>query len=496
MMIKRILFASAVLLLFNGFAFAEKPIMGVAIIRNNSPRSSGFSAMLVEHLNRIAESTRIFSIVNAPSLREEIVKYNCLEEKCLLRFLRNAEISLSIMGEVDDRREFMEVSLSAYGTDVYNHDRRIYYYRARIWYDSKQTSREYSLIAEEHAGKFMAKVISAYQLPVAGRISEQGEFVFDVFLSGTYVLYRPLSGGRDMLAMSEKVGEVKIDRGRLINARFEPRKGDYVLVRNEREGRDLEAFYYSKKKELTLGKANDFASMYYLLFTAPASALMPLIAPTVGYYAASDWQGLVLWVPNAAPYLYFEINGLTVYFSEYYKKKRTVPGEVRAKLIYSIYLAAVGGLPLFIDSYSRSTINPASNFQTSQSFLGNDLAAAYLSFAGGGGGHFYRGHRLWGYLYYHLNNVMVYFIIRDFTPSLRYNPLTRKYYNGKSVKKRGFCLLGAYGGLKIIECLHAVFIRDRIDSGEIMEESFSMLPDLDLDYDMRLRYGLRCIYRF
>jgi hypothetical protein len=223
---------------------------------------------------------------------------------------------------------------------------------------------------------------------------------------------------------------------------------------------------------------------------------MPIIAPFVGYYQASDWQGLALWVFNATPYLYLEINGLSTYWGTYYKKKRTVPQEAQAQYYFGLYTLCAGGMSLFVDAFSHSMLVKASNYQGIQSFMGNPVTAGYLELVSGGAGLFYRGHRLWGYLYYHADNLLLYFTIREFCPEKKYNKLTRSFFKDRINKARAYSLLSAACAVKIAGIVHAVLIKDNIRNGDIIEEGYDIEPVFYAGEGADLNLGLQYSYRW
>ena len=153
--------------------------------------------------------------------------------------------------------------------------------------------------------------------------------------------------------------------------------------------------------------------------------------------------------------MYLEINGIPNYWVNYYKKKRTVPRDVQAQYYFGCTCSAPAGASLFADSLAYWLLGKAANYQGTMPFLGNSLTAAYLALVSGGGGHFYRGHRLWGYLYYHTDNLLLYFTIREFCPEKKFNPLTRTFSTAKINTARAYTLLSLTCAVKIAEVIHA-----------------------------------------
>lgn len=477
---------------------AEKPLIGIATVRNNSPRAMALSAILEENLVRMVNMTGIFSTVNPALLREEINKFNCTDEQCILGFARDAGLSLVIRGDIDDNNDFVNLTLRAYGIDLPYQRELVYQYMVRIPMVGKFGPAEYNNITAEHAGTFLSKLMGRYQSSHILAPEPDNTLKIDRAVTGSYKVYRPEPAkDKNSLRGFHLVGKARFESGRIVSSEAPVAAGDFILLDYRETSRFLDNFTYEGKKAVVFKQSGYVEALYALLITGPASAAMPILAPTLGYYRSGDWTGLTLWVFNATPYLYLEFNGISNYYVNYYKKKRTITSDVRAQLYFGWYMLCAGGSSLFVDSLAHTFLEKAANYQGTQSFMGNALTAGYLALISGGGGHFYRGHRLWGYLYYHADNLLLYFTLREFCPKKSYNKLTGTYFTGKINKTRAYSLLSAAGAVKIAEIIHAVLIRDTIRNGTIIDERYSIEPVMYADEnnsDMNL--GLQYSYRW
>ncbi|OHD63498.1 MAG: hypothetical protein A2176_11350 [Spirochaetes bacterium RBG_13_51_14] len=484
--------------LARGAARAEdRPLLGIAVLRNNSPRTAALTVLLENNLLRIAESTALFRAVNPALLREQLGKFGCTDERCVLGFARDAGMSLVIRGDFDDASDFILLSLHAYGIDIPYQNRAVQSYTVRIPMKGKFGAAEYNAITEEHAARFISKLLAGYRSPVYAVTDADGTLSFGWNLNGTYDIYRPEPPReKNALRGFRKTGSALLASGAIIRSDPPLQAGDFVLAGFRDKADYLEKFFYERKRETVFRPPAWANTIYAVLLTGPASAFMPVIAPTLGYYRASDWQGLALWTFNFAPYFYLEINGMADYWANYYKKKKTVPRDVQAQYYFGLYMLCAGGASLFADSFAHDLLEKAANYQGVQPFMGSAVTAGYLALISGGGGHFYRGSRLWGYLYFHADNLLLFFTIREFCPEKKYLPLLRSFSTEKINRTRAYALLSATCAVKLAEVVHAVLIRDAIRNGEIIDEGYAVEPVLFGTEDAGVTLGMRCSYRW
>ncbi len=471
--------------------FAEMPLAGIADIKVSRPSFSGAAIILKNHIDHILRTSRVVGVVNSSLLQDQLKTYNCLDDACVLRFASGAGISVIIKGEIRSSGACHEIDLSAFGVDIPHNGKVISRYRVKIdGLDSGK--REFSYILEEHAGRFLADVFRNFKTPVY--LSGENFPDVKVNMSGTFIFYR--MSGDSGSEWFEKKGTLYVKENHIAQSSSPVKENDFILRDYTEQADFLDEFYYGRKREIVL---NDFFisdTLYTVLFTVPASAAMPIASPLLGYYQNSDWGGLALWAVNSAPYLYMETRGLLNDPDDLRHGEKDIEKDDSAMRIFSLYMLFTGGTSLFVDAFSHSYLKDASDYRGRKPLMGNPLTAGYLSLISGGGGHFYRGDRFWGYCYFHLNNALLYLTIREFCADERYNESTGEYSKSDINKKKAFTLLGAYGILKTVEIIHAVVSKDRIMNGERIAETEIFQPLVLPDEDSGLKFAFSSTLRF
>jgi len=233
-----------------------------------------------------------------------------------------------------------------------------------------------------------------------------------------------------------------------------------------------------------------------MIFTVPASAMMPLVVPVMGYYEYEDFSGLSLWAVNAAPYLYLEYKGLTNRPGTLRDERRDISRGTNTNYYFGMYMLLFGGASLFVDAFSQRYLNLCADYHSTQPYMGNNFTAFYLSLISGGGGHFYKGHRAWGFLYFHLNNILIYYTIREFSRDEKYDEASNSYKKGDINSKRAYTLLSLLGVLKIAEITHVMLLKDNIKNGRLIEEEFAFKPYMYIDENNDFIIGSSYTFKF
>lgn len=476
---------------------ADKPLLGIATVMSNSPRALALTELLDENLGRLVERTGIFQMVNPALLREEIKKFGCTDEQCLLGFARDAGLSIVIRGNIDDTGDFVILTLRAYGIEFPYQRKAVYQYRVQIPMIGQYGQVEYNNITAEHVGIFFSKVLARYQTALTLAQGPGASMQVNQNISGTYTLYRPEAAvDKNSLRSIRSVGKAQLSTGTIVKSDTPALPGDFILIGYGETARYVDKLTYEGKREIVFRKSSPLDTFFALLLTVPASATMPILAPTLGYYRSGDWTGLTLWTLNATPYIVLEIYGIANYYVSYYNQHKTQSQDVQAQFYFGWYMLCAGGASLFVDSLAQSMHKKASNYQGTQPYLGNALTAGYLALISGGGGHFYRGDRLWGYLYFHADNLLLYFTLREFFPEKTFNPITQTFFTGEINKVKAYTLLSAACAVKIAEIIHAVLMRDTIRNGTILEEGYSIEPVIYADQESDMSMGIQYSYRW
>lgn len=465
--------------LYAGEAFAARPLAGVASIASTTPRAGAASMMLEAHLNNVLASTGVFEQINPRVLADQLTRFDCLEDSCVLRFARRAGIHVLFRGKIEDRGACFILTLYALAIHTPYEGREAYRYRVRIRAGSEGLgAREFSYILEEHAGRFIAGFLSAwrYPLPVAGGYPAE----WPSSLEGAFPVCRygeAVPAGEPVRPFT-RVGSVSIRNHAFHAASGQARfhDDDFVLVSRIDSARTLSDFYRGRKRELVLAQSSLSDTLSVMLFTVPASATMPLTAPLFGYAATGDYRGLGLWAVNAAPYLYLEYRGLNERPSKLEDDRRDIERDDYARHRFALYMLFAGGMSLFADAFASHSLSQAAYYQGAQPYIGNSLTAAYLSLVSGGGGHFYRGSRAWGYFYFHVNNALVYLTLRSFAPERRYDDASESWSEERADRRKGYAFAASLALVKIIEITHVLLFPDHIDNGEMLEERASITP--------------------
>lgn len=492
-----------ILLLYSPYVYALKPLVGVAVIKSDNPIISNLSSLMETHLVNVIESSGIFDLVNPILLKEQLTKFNCLDEKCILSFAKTAGLNLIINGFLEERGDTVILCLNAYGINTPYYGKIVYNYKVEIPFSGQSsTVKEFNYIFEEHAGFFIHGLLSGYKAQISLIKDKSGKVKADSerIINGKFSVYRykRKSGEKNDIKLYDEVGRIKIYNN-VVNTddldSFSIENEDFILYRFSDKADFLEQFYYGRKKEIVFERSFSRDTFLILLSTIPASAVMPIVTP-IGHYRSGDFKGLCLWALNYSPYLYLQYDGFKNRPSTYREKKKDIPRNKTVRYSFGLYMLICGGLPLFMDAMAYNQLSHASNYRGTRSFMGNSQTAAYLSLISGGGGLFYRGHRSAGYLYFHLHNILLYSIIKEATPTERYNAATDSYQKEETDKNRLYTYLSIFGVVKLVEVFHAILSKDNIKHGRIIEEKYSFEPEVIFKNESDLNIGAKYIFRF
>jgi hypothetical protein len=486
------------ILFFPSLLFASRPVIAVVGVNSIGLGTISVTKQIDNHLADIIESARIFSLVNTAMLNEQLSKYGCVEERCILSFALTAGIDVVISGNIDHGTASALLNLTAYGMKAPYFGRAIYRYTVKI--PVSGLNRASDQIMEEHAGRFISRMLSEYRSMFVLKKSGEENLTLDsdYIATGIFQVYRfdIKSQGDDSIKTYSTVGKIKIKNNNIIfdeSDTKEIKDGDFIFFTYKDRAEFLSEFYEGRKKEIVFESTSYKDDFLLFISTPPASALMPVVAP-LAYYKYGDYSGLALWALNSWPYIYVEYQGLIHRPETYRDDRKDIPVKSTVNYRFGLYMLACGGMSLVADSFSKTELYLASNFQPRPN-IGNTFSAVYLSLVSGGGGHFYRGYRLSGYIYFHLNNILIYSVIKEFSPSEKYNPETKSYNKDSVDKKKAYSYLGAFCLLKAVEITHVILRKDRITNGEIIENNFSFEPEVIIDNNDHLLFGAKFVCR-
>ncbi len=494
--------AAFFVLLVPACLYASKPTIGIIVTELRGPKAIHLSGLFSESLVKAIETAGVFSLAKTAQLRTELARLGCLDEACIIRFAGAAGLNIVVNARITERGARGRVEVSCFAIDPPYYGRMLSRYTAEIPLWLWELASEESInFCDEQSAFFLAGVLRNYRRPLPLRQDTRGDIRAegaDAPVEGRFEIFRferNISEEGKILS-HRRIGYASFREGRIV-AGDDARAiadGDFILMDYKEEAQHLGQLVEERKRRLVTDASSEYGILYAALLGVPASVAMPLVCP-LAYYNYGDFGGLALWAISAAPYLTLEISGLMDRPQRYRKKHRDVSRETAARHNFALYMLVIGGFPLVVDSISRQYITAASQYRGKQVFIGSDLTAAYLSITSAGGGHFYRGYRLWGYLYFHLDTALVYLTMRCFSRPQYYNELNARYERGRIRERAGYAFLGALGAVKLTEFVHVLFLKDRLRSGDPVEESFSLRPYLYHDGE-ELAAGLCGEFRF
>jgi hypothetical protein len=466
--------------LFKIDMLAAKPVAAVAGVYGNSTRTSSYSLNMESHLLNIIESTGRFNIVKTPTLRNELERIGCTDEKCALRFAQSAKIALLLTGDFEDFGQSIKLTLSAYSTEIPYNGKIVYKATYDIKAPAGMSMLQGAAISEENAAVFISEMLKRYTTTATVVAENNSECEFPKVPDGVYTLYRFDQGGDKILKTYKKIDNVKVKNQQIVkHGSKAPELGDFILFEDESKSAPIKYFYEGRKKEMTILPVSLTTTVSAILLTPLGSAFMPIAAPIFGYYEYADWTGLSLWAINAAPYLYLEGSGFINDPARLRSKNKDISRYTNTNRKFAWYMLFTGGASLFVDAFAQQSLQIASVYGNPQPFIGSQALTAYWSLVSGGGGFFYKGYRSWGYFYFHLNNILMYATLWQFSPQEKY--VNDHYIKDKKSKRQGVIFISAYGTVKVVEIVHALLSPVNISSGTLIHEEFALLPYLDFD---------------
>lgn len=487
----------AILVFFPTYVFAEKPMYGIVGFKTNTQQTGIMANLLNKHLSNIFNSIDVFDEVNPKLLQEQLQRFGCIDQSCYFKFAKDAGLSVVISGIVKKQVNSIKIELSAHGISVPYTGKLISKYNVQVNIKNKKMNlKKLSYISEEHAARFVTKLMEKYQSAVFFEKKNNKLITKESVRDGKYILYKITYNDKKTDSSYYKtVSKISIKDNKT-GVKFQDDSSSYFVLKSfKHKSKFLDEFYYGRKKELVFSSESCMDTFYTMICTPIISSIMPIAAP-VGYYINRDYKGLSLWAINYSPYLYLTYQGATNRVSQIRDDKKNISREDKANYYFSLYQIYFGGVSLFADAASRYAMSRASAYNGIQPYMGNNYTAVYLSLISGGAGHFYRGQRAWGYFYYHLDNILLYSTIYMFSQEEKYDSVRGKYVKEDIDKKRAYTMLGVTAFVKLIEVIHVIYSKDQIYSGETYTQNYFIEPTMYLSNANDVNYGLKVNYKF
>jgi hypothetical protein len=443
--------------------------IGVVWMKTDSPRT----VSVRDSMNSILSGYSAFvpvQFVNPALLNDQLQRFSCVDEKCILGFGRDAGIDIIVLGSIEDAGDSLIIRLDARPTEKPYNGKRILNYQTRIDLKRGSTAGDFTNFIAEHSGRFLAELLKRYRYPEYLSREADGKLSGKI-PDGTYELFRENPYDK---AFYMKIGNERFDSGKSTHM-FEELRGRYYVERNhEQASRDLEDYIYGRKHELLFETGTLETPLRAVVFVPVLSVLSPIVLPA-GYYQNRDYAGFAFAAASAIPWGVFSWQGL----SDTIRDKKYFTASERGRQYFGLYWFFVGNSSLVVDMYAHESLMSARSYGFAR-YLGNTPTAVALSALTPGGGLFYRGERLWGYFYYHSENYLLYKTLASFSRSDAYNESTGKFEKRSFNHKRAELYLSAFALLKGIEIIHAALASDKI-LAEAKYGSVDLIPVIEPD---------------
>ncbi len=465
-----------------------KPKAGFGIFLGYSPDENYLATLIREHCVNIAASLAIFDIVNPDNLLKQLQRLPCKEEQCVLQFARQADMEIIVLGKVERHAQGYAIRIQAFGFDMPYYGRQIVEYNATATVNIlDKADREASYIAEEIASQFIARLCETYRVPV---ILHNNTVSGDYIINGRFTYYTVHTLYPDYTVLSP-AGITEINNNTTDGSVPD---GSVILIDFKKEADNVRKFYYGRKKEIVFKKGQVEDSCILMACTVPASASTPVVVPLFGYYTSEDYTGLLLWTGNVMPYIGLEVWGFVHRPSELKKHHTDISRNQLALHYFAWYMLTLGGMPSFVDAFSYQYLQQARYYQSQVPTMGSRTTEIYLALIGGGSGMFYKGNRLWGYVYFHLTNMCVYGLLYSYAKPLSWDTDSNRYVTGTRHSKSMYAFAGLLSLIKIAEIVHTLHVPYALSvTSEI--GSINVLPDVAVDTYEKV-IGISCAMHF
>gem|GEM_PF-2838265 len=458
------------------YVYAE-PLIGCTLIETNSGRTSALKEMFISSIGRFCETFRGGDLVNSNLLDDQIRRFGCTDERCLLSFMRDAKIDILISGSIQEKDNSIVFNIIARSYNNPFHGKPICTRTSVVQVSSKAAVRELGYIAQEEAALLLADVYSEYVKLLPVKKSDNGTSSVNEDISGNFDFYIVTAKGDDG-ELTQKSGSVKIEHG-ILNSAAKINETCYIGKTYKKESEEVKTYIYGRKKEIV----TETKTLEHSLFAIPLVPFLSISSPItipVGYYSNADYAGLSIAVINSAPWWYTSFNGLNRNFWNLRHARSELKKHDDGKYLFALYTLSFGSSGYVIDMMARESLSKARRYEERVPYICNDYTAVTLSIVAPGGGMFYRGNRLCGSIYYQMDNLLAYLTIKSFA---------------EKKHRKSASYMTALVSVKIIEAIHAGLSGDPIMSGDIAGAA-DILPVVQCDADGSFRAGMTALVRW
>jgi hypothetical protein len=440
------------------------PIIGCVMFGSQTPRSASIQELFVSSIAEFSTAFHFGDPVNSALLSDQLGKFGCTDDRCLVAFSRDAKIDILVTGNIVDRGDFLEFDIMARSYRYPYNGKTIIRYHTKIPVSGKFSLREYGYIAQEQSARFLAELFARYRYPLPLQKSPDGVRV-ERPVSGRYPVYRKIHDA-EFGFYAQQAGEVRFEKGVMLPDSGVAADDGFILSEYSGESRSISEYIDGRKREIVFARGS-YEEPFFAPLLIPILSLSAPVSLPIGYYQHSDYWGMTLWVLNASPWWYLSWKGIDGHplrlWDAVDKPSRQSSRDAR----FALYTAVLGNGALVIDMFAHDMLGGAARYESQAHYAGNDTTAAILALLTPGGGQFYRGNRLLGYGYYQLDNTLTYMMLTDLA-------------EGKKSSAQRYAM--ALAVVKGIEIIHAYFSSDAIEPQDYTS-AFEVMPLLEYQKD-------------
>lgn len=434
---------------------AEIPDLVVAGYEFDSPRGAIITKQMDYHFNNIFSNLDFIDYINPQDFRKYLIRDNLLNREQILQRSSEMNISITIFATIIDKNDTLHFSIIAFGNEFPHNGEIIAQMNKSITKIQNPSAKKYNLLSEDLCLQFSVKLLNNFKFPIkATSSSDSNQFYSKQYDTYGKAFYTPID--------------------KFIS------KNSYYVKNYKNKSNDLNTRFYINKKKLIFQGNNLETNFFTALSTPLLSTITPISAP-FSYISNNDYSSLGLFIANSSPYYYIASQTYLRYPPSMIKNNQNISKLDNTFYYFTLYHTFSGGISFFIDSTATYALHEAGQYNSKIPYIGDEHLAIYFSIISGGGGHFYKGHRFKGILYYHLNNLTLLSGLYFISEKMSYSNSEQKYHSsGKDIKKASLCF-SAFVILKTIEVIDIINTPFNTSLGkeDNTHFSFSIIPQND-----------------